>query len=157
MSDTQLLLFLFGAFALMYIYWKLDEAERAPRRKTIMKTIRRPVRYDPNEGCYDPFCTSSYKQSTAGPKGEREVRVSDQVRAKQLYENRINLEHARSHTSPLYSGDVATSANKVCTMLEGEINANNAPGTTAAPLIYMRGDAYPSHESVRPGMSARDV
>jgi hypothetical protein len=157
MSDEQLLVFVLGAFVFMYFYWDLAETERTPRRKTLLKTLRRPVRYDPNEGCYEPFCTGAYKRSSAGPGTERVFRVGDQERVKKFYENRIDLEHARSHTSPLYSGDVSTSANAVCDMVDNEVNASNRAWTTTAPAVYMRGDAYPAHESIRPGMSARDV
>lgn len=152
MNDSQLLLIAVGVLVAAYVYTRWDT--RAPRRTTIMRTLDRPVRHDPETGCYEPFCISAYKQATDDDL--RRVRASTQERARLYYHNRVDLEHMRAHTSPLYSGDVAGDANEAVSVIEREVNASNAPGTTMAPLVYMRDDAYGDPAATRPGMLCRD-
>ena len=154
MNDSQLLLFAVGVLVAAYVYTQWDR--RAPRRTTIMRTLDQPVRHDPETGCYEPFCVSAFKGATAAPAEGQELRTRTQERARLYYHNRVDLEHMRAHTSPLYSGDVAGSAGAVTAVVEREVNASNAPGTTMAPLVYMREDDYANPSSTRPGMLCRD-
>lgn len=176
-GDAELLLFATGIFMLsMYKYhiWDAAKREKTPRQMTLLKAIHQPIKYDPEQACYPPFCpdasgaNAAFKDRTQGSVA---IRGQSQDRIHDYYADQINARHQRSHTNPLYSGNVQGSemcksgvgavsqnAKALCEALKEDLQCTNSACMTLAPVVHFRSsDMYDSRHSLQPGLSAKDA